>query len=376
KKVFRNAKNIKGPVLVHVVTKKGKGYKPAEENPDKFHGIGPFDVATGIPYKKNKAPTYTEVFGQTMLELAKNNHKLIGITAAMVDGTGLKPFAQKYPERFFDVGIAEQHAVTFAAGLAANGLRPVVAIYSSFFQRAYDQIIHDVCLQNLPVVFVIDRGGLVGEDGPTHHGVFDYSYLRIIPNITLMAPKDENELRNMLYTAINFPGPIAIRYPRGNGYGVDLDTDFHLVENKIELLRPGRDLALIAIGSMVYPASEAAQILANEGIEVAVINARYIKPLDKDGIINIAKKIGRIITIEENTLLGGFGSSVLELLSENGLSQCILDRLGIPDYFIEHGDRFSLLEKCGLTANIIVQKVKSYLNKEDIKHNYYVKASK
>jgi 1-deoxy-D-xylulose-5-phosphate synthase len=191
-----------------------------------------------------------------------------------------------------------------------------------------------------------------------------------------MAPKDENELRNMLYTAINFPGPIAIRYPRGNGYGVDLDTDFHLVENKIELLRPGRDLALIAIGSMVYPASEAAQILANEGIEVAVINARYIKPLDKDGIINIAKKIGRIITIEENTLLGGFGSSVLELLSENGLSQCILDRLGIPDYFIEHGDRFSLLEKCGLTANIIVQKVKSYLNKEDIKHNYYVKASK
>lgn len=370
KKVLKNAKSIKGPVLVHAVTKKGKGYKPAEENPDKFHGIGPFDVTTGKPLKKTSIPTYTEIFGQTILDLAEKNTEIVGITAAMVDGTGLKPFAKKFPDRFFDVGIAEQHAVTFAAGLAAAGLRPVVAIYSSFFQRAYDQIVHDVCLQNLPVVFIIDRGGLVGEDGPTHHGVFDYSYLRPIPNITMMAPKDENELKHMLYTALNYPGPVAIRYPRGSGMGVKIDSEYKLLDNKMEQLKAGKDLTLLAIGSMVYPTLEAADLLAADGLEVGVVNARYIKPLDAKGLIGLVKNNGSIITVEENALLGGFGSSVLELLSQNDLSHCLLDRIGIPDQFIEHGDRSNLLNICGLTANKIAEQVKYQIQKKRKLQNY------
>lgn len=370
KKVLTNAKNIRGPVLVHVVTQKGKGYQPAENNPDKFHGIGQFDIATGKPIKKKSIPTYSNVFGQTILDLAEKNEKIVAITAAMVDGTGLKPFAQKYPDRFFDVGIAEQHAVTFAAGLASAGLRPVVAIYSTFFQRAYDQIIHDVCLQELPVVFIIDRGGLVGEDGATHHGVFDYSYLRLIPNITMMAPKDENELKNMLYTALNCSGPVAIRYPRGSGYGVKIEKKYKLIGNKIEQLRTGSDATLIGIGSTVYPALRAANILAADGIETSVINARYIKPLDEEGIVEIVRKSSLIVTIEENTILGGFGSSVLELLSNNKLNNCIIERIGIPDQFVEHGDRSILLNLCDLTSDKIAERVKLCLQRKEQIHNY------
>ncbi|OAG27340.1 1-deoxy-D-xylulose-5-phosphate synthase [Thermodesulfatator autotrophicus] len=359
---LQNVKNLEGPTLVHVLTKKGKGYRPAEEEPEKFHGLGPFDVKTGKPKtSKNKPPSYTSIFSKTMLRLGEMEPRLVAITAAMPSGTGLKAFSERFPERFFDVGIAEQHAVTFAAGLALGGMVPVCAIYSTFLQRAFDQIIHDVALTNLHVVFAIDRAGIVGEDGPTHQGQFDLTYLRLIPNMIIMAPKDENELQHMLYTAIKCQGPVAIRYPRGAGEGVSLDWELKEIPiGKGELLREGKDVLLLAVGNMVYPALRAAEFLAQEGLSATVINARFVKPLDEDLITEMALRTGRVVTIEENTLLGGFGSAVLELFQQKGL-RFPVKRIGLPDKFIEHGAPSLLREKYGLTSEKIAEEVKNWL---------------
>ena len=349
---FQNIKHLRGPVLVHVLTIKGKGYEPAEKDPAHYHGVGCFEVATGCPQRDEgqKVPTYTEVFGRTMVELGRSNERLFAITAAMPEGTGLVPFSEAFPDRFLDVGIAEQHAVTFAAGLAVEGFRPVVAIYSTFLQRAYDQIIHDVCLPNLPVVFAIDRGGLVGEDGPTHHGHFDISYLRALPNMTLMAPKDENELRHMLYTALGHPGPVAIRYPRGKALGVPIEKDFRKIPvGKWELLVEGEDLAIIALGSMVAPAMEAGRRLQEQGLSVAIINCRFVKPLD-ERLEELAAKVGKIVVAEENVLSGGLGSAVLERINDRGIDGVRVKRVGLPDKFVEHGPLGALRKKYGLDA--------------------------
>ncbi len=341
-------------MLVHVYTKKGKGYRPAEENPDKFHGIGPFDLATGKPLRESKIPTYTEVFGEALVRLARSDPRIVAITAAMPDGTGLKAFARVFPERFFDVGIAEQHAVTLAAGLARAGMRPVVAIYSTFLQRAYDQIVHDVAIQKLPVVFCLDRGGLVGEDGETHHGVFDLSYLRHIPGMVVMAPKDENELIAMMRSAFTYEGPVALRYPRGTGRGVPLDYEQPpLPLGKGEVLREGGDLAIFAVGPHAYTGLEVAAVLEREGKEAAVVNCRFVKPLDADLLLTWARRTGRVVTIEENVLAGGFGSAVLELLADSGFRGEVL-RCGVPDRFIEHGPPEVLREECGLDASSIL----------------------
>ena len=360
---LRQAKIAGGPVLVHVITKKGKGYRIAEQNPDKFHGIGPFDVKTGEPIKRKNVPTYTDVFGDALVKLAAENNKIIAITAAMTSGTGLKRFAGLYPDRFFDVGIAEQHAVTMAAGMACQGYKPVVAIYSTFLQRAYDQVLHDVCIQKLPVVFAIDRAGIVGDDGATHQGVFDISFLRHIPNIVIMAPKDENELRHMLKTAVEYDGPCALRYPRGEGLGCKIDDEMSVLKiGKSEVLNdhPDKvpDVVLIAVGNMVWVAKEASLKLAGENIHAVVINARFIKPLDEDCIIEYAKKSGKVITIEEHVLAGGFGSAVLELLADRKLNDVEVMRIGIPDEFVEHGKPDILRRKYGLTVDNIVDKVK------------------
>ncbi len=342
-----------GPVLIHVRTVKGKGYQPAEENPQKFHGTNPFDVATGQVYPENGPPSYTRIFGQTITELGAVDDRIVAITAAMPQGTGLDRFARRYPERFFDVGIAEQHALSLAAGMARGGLRPLVAIYSTFLQRAYDQIMMDICLQKLPVVLAIDRAGIVGEDGPTHHGIFDYSYLRHIPNLTIMAPKDENELRHMLYTAFRLDGPVALRYPRGHGLGVLLDRELRLLPSgKGELLRHGKDIAILAAGAMVAVALQAAERLQNAGISCAVINVRYVKPLDETLILEWAKRTGAVLTIEENVAAGGFGSAVLELLQARGLN-IPTTVLGLPDRFIEHGSYDILTTKYGLSVEAI-----------------------
>ena len=339
---FQTARHIEGPVLIHVMTQKGRGYVHAECDPTSFHGVGCFDIDTGkspAPTTK-RAPSYTQVFGDTITRLAEDDPKVLAITAAMLQGTGLESFSKKYPDRFFDVGIAEQHAVTFAAGLATEGFKPVVAIYSTFVQRAFDQIVHDVCLQNLPVVFALDRAGIVGEDGPTHHGLFDLSFLRTVPNMVLMAPKDENELQHMLKTAMDHPGPIAVRYPRGNGVGAILDeTPQSIPIGKGELLREGRDILLLAIGSTVNAAVKAAEHLAADGIDAAVINARFAKPLDRELILEWASKTGRVVTVEENVLQGGFGSAVLELFEENESMPKAFKRLGIPDAFVPHGSQ-------------------------------------
>jgi len=355
--ILRNIKKMDEPVLLHVTTKKGKGYRKAEENPVYFHGVGSFDVDTGVCYKKStNVPTYTEVFGQAMIDLAASDDKIIAVTAAMPEGTGLVPFSKAYPDRFFDVGIAEQHGVTFAAGMATEGFRPVVAVYSTFLQRAYDQIIHDVCIENLPVVFAMDRGGIVGEDGPTHHGLFDLSFLRAIPNMIVMAPKDENELRHMLATAVAHDGPIALRYPRGRGAGVDMDEQFeHLPIGKGEILSSGDDVLILAIGSTVNDSVCAAALLSeNHGIEATVINSRFIKPLDQDLIIPLAKTIRRIITVEENAVQGGFGSAILELLADHGVTETVVKRLGICDSFVEHGPQAVLRNKYGVDASAII----------------------
>lgn len=357
---LENVKRFDDAVLIHVLTRKGKGYGPAETNPSLFHGVGPFDVTSGKVAKGKGGPaSYTFLFGEALNKIANDNEKVVAITAAMPDGTGLSAFAAKHPDRFFDVGIAEQHGVTFAAGLAGRGLKPVFAVYSSFLQRAYDQIFHDVCLQNLPVVFAIDRAGVVGSDGPTHHGVFDLSYLRSFPQMTLMAPKDENELQHMLYTAINHDGPSAVRYPRGNGHGVAIDQEFREIAiGQGEILRDGGDVAILALGTMVYPSMEAADLLAVEGLNVAVANMRYVKPIDRELVLTLAAKVGRLVTVEENALQGGFGAAVLEVLEEEGLSHLPVTRIGYPDCFIEQGEQSELRIRYGLDSTGIAKSIK------------------
>jgi len=359
---FKNVKGMEGPILVHVITKKGKGYGPAEADPAGFHGVGAFDRTSGQPVARKGPKTYTHVFGRTLCRIAQGDKRVVAITAAMPSGTGLEAFSHKYPDRFYDIGIAEQHAVTFAAGLAAEGLRPFVAIYSSFLQRAYDQIVHDVCLQNLPVRFALDRGGVVGEDGPTHHGVFDFSYLRHIPNMVVMAPKDENELQHMVETARTSEGPIAFRYARGKGCGVPLDRRLKGIDiGKAEILREGDDATIVAIGSTVVPSLEAAERLSQSGIHAAVVNARFVKPLDGDLICRLAEASGRIMTVEENVLEGGFGSAVLELLQARGLWSIDVRRLGISDVFVEHGSRGALCHIHGLDSEGILSAVMAWL---------------
>jgi 1-deoxy-D-xylulose-5-phosphate synthase len=357
-----NVSRLDGPVLVHVATKKGKGFVPAEENPALFHGVGAFDRDTGkVHESKGGAGTYTAVFGRTLIELAEQDESVVAITAAMTDGTGLAGFRERFPDRFFDVGIAEQHAVTFAAGLACQGQKPVVAIYSTFLQRAYDSILHDVCLQNLPVTFALDRGGLVGSDGPTHHGVFDLSFLRQLPNMTVMAPRDEQELRRAMVTALAHEGPFAFRYPRGRGPGAPLADPVPPLEiGRGERLTEGADGTLLAIGSMVNAALEASRLLQGEGVFLGVVDLRFAKPLDSALILAAAEQNKPLITVEENVLAGGVGSAVLELLAGQGVSRPVLC-LGLPDAFIEQGAQAELRAMCRLDAPGIAAAVKDWL---------------
>jgi 1-deoxy-D-xylulose-5-phosphate synthase len=361
-----------GPVIVHALTTKGKGFPNPEKNYYAYHATGPFDPKTGLPYKSGKAapPSYTQVFGETMCELMARDEKIVALTAAMPDGTGVDKILVKFPERAFDVGIAEQHAVTFSAGMACEGLKPVAAIYSTFLQRAFDQVIHDVCLQGLNVTFAMDRAGIVGADGPTHHGLLDIAYLRGYPNIVLMAPKDEAEMRDMLLTAIEHPGPAALRYPRGNGVGVDIsETPKQIEIGKGEILRDGiGEVAIIGYGSMVYPAIEAAERLEKDDlVEATVVNARFVKPLDEELILDLAQNNSIILTVEEAYLAGGFGSAVMELLEAHGLADKVkVIRMGVSDRIITHGDPKGLLAEHGLNADGIYAKVKSAL--EDIEH--------
>jgi len=336
--------NGSGPVLIHAITEKGHGYGPAEADPLKYHGVGQFDVESGkFAPKKAAPPTYTNVFSDTLIKLAREDERIVAITAAMGSGTGLDRFQRKLPKRFYDVGIAEQHAVTFAAGLAAEGMKPVAAIYSTFLQRAYDQVVHDVCLQNLDVTFALDRAGLVGADGATHQGLFDYAYLRTLPNAIVMAPKDENELQHLLASAIEYPGPAAIRFPRGAGIGASLDPDVKSIPiGESELLRDGDDAVILAIGNTVHPAMEAANELAAEGVACAVVNARFVKPLDRDRVLELARRCRVLVTIEEHAQLGGFGSAILELLSEEGI-RIPARTIGIADELIEHGESAATL---------------------------------
>lgn len=354
---LENIKKIDGPTLVHVLTKKGKGFALAEQNPIKFHSVTPFHVLTGKAKKdKSPVPTYTEIFGQALVRLAKENPKIVGITAAMGSGTGIDKLQRELPERTYDVGIAEQHAVTFAGGMATEGYVPVVAIYSTFLQRGYDEILHDVCLQNLHVVLALDRGGLVGADGPTHHGVFDFAYLRSIPNMVIMAPKDENELQHMLKTAVEHSGPISLRYPRGEGWDVALDKQFCNLEiGKAELLRDGTDLVIAAIGNTAIPALRAAQDLAPLGINAAVVNARFVKPLDENLFRDLLNKVPRLITVEDHVISGGFGSALVEFLADEGITGVEIKRLGVPDRFIPHGTQEELKKICGFDKDAIAQ---------------------
>lgn len=367
--VLEKAKTMQGPILIHTLTKKGKGYFPAEFEPDKFHGVGPFCVETGeIKKSTNSIPSYTSVFSKALLKLADQDEDIVAITAAMPTGTGLKSFADRFPERFLDVGIAEQHAVTLAAGLASQEKKPIVVLYSTFAQRAYDQIIHDVCLQKLPVVFALDRAGIVGEDGPTHHGVFDYSFLRHMPNITLMAPKDENELQHMLYTAFQLKEPVALRYPRGNGVGVKLDQELvPLPIGVAEEIKPGNDLVFFAIGSMVEACRQASEFLGYIGIEAGVVNARFIKPLDEEMLLAIANRTKYIVTVEDNVLAGGFGSAVLEFLNDHEISQTKVLRLGLPDKFVEQGPRKDLLAKYTLSGENIAKRVSAFIKSDEVR---------
>lgn len=361
--VFGNVADLDGPHLIHVMTQKGKGYKPAEDNPAHFHGVGKIARPpeadscgdTPPPAPKPKAQSYTEVFGRTMVQLAKDRPEIVAITAAMPEGTGLQSFAESYRDRFVDVGIAEQHAVTFAAGLACEGFHPVVAIYSTFMQRAYDQIVHDICLPKLPVLLAMDRGGIVGEDGETHQGLLDLSFLRCVPNIALMSPMDEGELRHMVYTALNHNGPVALRYPRGAGYGVPTDEPYEeLPWGKGKLIREGSDVLLVGIGVGVHNCLQAAEELADRGINAAVINARFAKPLDEELICGWAEKCGKIVTVEENVKAGGFGSAVLEALSARGL-WLPLRRIGVDDTFVEHGPQAKLRDVYGVDAASVVK---------------------
>ena len=365
--VMEAAKHIDGPVLVHVITKKGKGYAPAEESPNKFHGTGPFEVATGKKITNPNAPiTYTEVFGKTVIELAQEDKDIVAITAAMPDGTGLTPFSKEFPKRFFDVGIAEQHAVTAAAGMAAAGLNPVVAVYSTFLQRAYDSVLHDICMQNLHVNLCLDRAGLVGDDGFTHHGVFDYAYLRSMPNMVVMAPKDENELRHMLNTAVKMNSPVAVRYPRGSGVGVDISGAMEeLPIGKAEVLREGSDVCLWAIGTMVESSLKVADKLAEAGISAGVVNMRFAKPLDKELLLAHAAKYKKLVTMEEGVLQGGVGSAVLETLNDAKLlGECKVLNFAIPDEFVLHGDKQRLFQDIGLDVDTMANKTLAFVKGE------------
>jgi 1-deoxy-D-xylulose-5-phosphate synthase len=366
--ILNNVKYIHEPVLLHVTTTKGKGYAPAEKNPVYFHGCSSFDADTGsCRDPKPPALTYTEVFGQTLLELAAKDPRIVAVTAAMPEGTGLSRFAQAFPDRFFDVGIAEQHAVTFAAGMAAEGFRPVVAIYSTFLQRAYDQVLHDICLERLPVVLALDRGGLVGEDGPTHHGLFDFSYLRSLPNMVVMAPRDENELRRMMFTALQHDGPIAFRYPRGTAVGSPLDpVPAPVPIGKAKLLTEGADVVILAIGASVPEALKAHAMLADQHVQSTVVDARFVKPVDADLLVDLVRRVPRLVTVEENMRQGGFGSAVLEALNDAGIHHVPIERLGIPDTFVEHGAQSLLRAKYGLDARAIAEAARHLLRVSDL----------
>jgi 1-deoxy-D-xylulose-5-phosphate synthase len=359
---IENVLKMKGPVLLHVITKKGLGYEPAMKNPVWFHACPPFVRETGVPAKKAARPSYTAIAMDTLVKLAREDKRIVAITAAMCEGTGLTSFEKEFPDRLYDVGIAEQHAVTFAAGLATQGMKPVVAMYATFLQRAYDQVVHDVATQNLPVVFCIDRGGLVAEDGTTHHGAFDYAYLRHVPNMVIMAPKDENELQHMMKTCLQYEGPISVRYPRGVSLGVEMDeTPKALPIGKGELLTDGTDVAIFAIGVSVWQAVQAAERLSKEGVSTAVVNARFAKPLDRELITNVAKRVRYVVTVEEGSKIGGFGSAVLETLSDAGVTDVTTKLLGLPDWYIEQGPQDLLRERYGLTSEGIYQSVKELI---------------
>lgn len=361
--VLESVKDVKGPVMLHVVTKKGKGYKPAEEKPTQYHGVGIFDVETGDSIGKSNVITFTKAFSKTLLKLAEEDDTINAITAAMPEGTGLDAFRDRFPSRYFDVGIAEEHAATFAAGLAANGLKPVVALYSTFAQRCYDQIIHDICLQKLPVVFALDRAGVVGEDGPTHHGVFDLSFLRSIPHLILAAPADENELQHMLKTAFDAAAPFVVRYPRGSGFGVQMDAEPKRLDiGKGVWLKKGKDLTILAIGDRVHPAMEAAANLEKKGIKCGFINMRFVKPLDTKIIAEALKVSPRLVTVEDNLLAGGFGSAVAEHLADHATRFELL-RLGASDEFIEHAKSAQLHDKMGISAAKMTDKITAWMKK-------------
>ncbi|MFQ5480170.1 MAG: 1-deoxy-D-xylulose-5-phosphate synthase [Thermodesulfobacteriota bacterium] len=362
---LRGAKELKGPVLVHVLTKKGMGYGPAELEPSKFHGVGAFDAKRGI-VPKSSSVSYTNVFSEAMLDIAEKNKKVVAITAAMPGGTGLTAFQERFPERFFDVGIAEQHALTFAAGLAREGFIPVTAIYSTFLQRAFDEVCHDVCLQNLHVIMALDRAGIVGRDGPTHHGLFDIAYLRSLPNLIMAAPKDGNELRNLMYSAVKYASPVALRYPRGSvDDGYSREAFSYIKPGTAEVLAEGSDVTILAIGSMVAPALGAALELEKSGIKAAVVNARFIKPLDEALIVRLARSTGRVVTVEEGSLQGGFGSAVLELFEEMAID-CPVKRIGVPDAYVEHGSQEELRAQLGLDQRGIEDSIRAFLS-SDIK---------
>lgn len=348
---------LKGPLLLHVITKKGKGYSPAEDNPSWFHGSTPFDIVTGKPKDMDKTTTYSQIFGDTLVEEADKNDKIIAITAAMAEGTGLLNFQDKFPSRFYDVGIAESHGVTFAAGLATEGFKPVVTVYSTFLQRAYDQIVHDVCLPNLPVVFIIDRAGLVGEDGPTHHGLFDIAYLNHIPNMTIICPKDGLELKAMLRWALNFKGPVAIRFPKGKSPQFAIKEEIKINYGEAEVLQEGEKAVIFAAGNMVYNSLQAANYLAKEGIKLTVVNLRFIKPLDEKLIISLVNKINKVLIVEDHVCRGGVRSLFLDLLQEKNITQIKLESIALPDKFIEHGDNQILYEKYGLSIQGIINKI-------------------
>jgi 1-deoxy-D-xylulose-5-phosphate synthase len=358
--VFKDAKSHEGPVLIHCVTKKGKGYQPAQANPAQFHSASPFDIETGKSISKDKRPTYSSVFGNTLLNIAEKEEKVVAITAAMPEGTGLKPFADKYPDRFFDVGIAEQHAVDFATGLALGGYKPYVAIYSTFLQRAYDQLYHDVCLMDIPIVFALDRAGIVPDDGPTHQGINDIVYLGHLPNMIVMAPKDENELQHMLHSALTYGHPTSIRFPKGKVYGVEMDElPKNIPLGKSEIVKEGKDL-LLAFGSMVYPSVEAAHRLEEEGISLAVVNARFARPLDEDLILNFARKGNVIITVEEAVKTGGFGSMVRSLLDEHRLYGVRFKNIGIPVEIYPLGKAEQIKKLFGLDPDGLVDGIKKF----------------
>jgi 1-deoxy-D-xylulose-5-phosphate synthase len=361
---LENVVKMKGPVLLHVITKKGLGYEPAIANPVWFHACPSFIRETGAPAKKSPRPTYTALAIDTLVKLAKQDKRIVAITAAMCEGTGLNAFEKVFPDRIYDVGIAEQHAVTFAAGLAAQGMRPVCALYSTFLQRSYDQVVHDVATQNLPVTFCVDRGGLVAEDGTTHHGAFDYAFLRHVPNMVVTAPKDENELQHLIKTALSYDGPASVRYPRGVSLGVPMDEHPTAIPiGKGELLRDGSDVAIVSIGVTTWPAYKAAERLEEEGISTAVINARFVKPLDRELIVEVAKRVRYLITVEEGAKMGGFGSGVLEVISDEGLTHLRTRILGLPDWYIEQGPQDLLRERYGLTADGIYDSVKDLVGK-------------